>query len=401
MSWLISDQQRTRTIRLMLAMMLVLSLVAACGGDDDSDDEAGGATGNVPTATTGSSEAENTPTEAGSDEDDATPTSEGAASPDASPATGGMSIDDIDLSGVDIRWTGAQPTALNMVTQYMMDLMEEWGAEIDAIELTSTTGVQALIAGQTDLAGGGSDELVLGAAAGADIIAVASTQDKMDYVLVATKDITSIEQLKDKTIGMSGPAGYDTLLSRLAVKRNGLELDDVNFVQIGGSGDRSAALAAGRVDAATIFISDWYELERRTSDLVALAFMNELVNSSTKSMINTTTEYAADNPEIMFALACANLESYEWFHADKQAFIDYTLEHVEGSTEEATSQLYDQLIEIDMYPLDVDDLLEAEGVQEVADIMLENGDIDNQVDASEFVDRSYLEQAAASGCGQQ
>jgi NitT/TauT family transport system substrate-binding protein len=316
------------------------------------------------------------------------------ATPAADPAAS------IDLSGVDIRLTGVSPSALSMVTFQMVDILEGWGASIDYIELSNTTGVQALIAGQTDLAAGGTDELILGAAAGADIIAVGSTQDKMDYVLIAREGINSIADLKGKSIGMSGPAGYDTLLSRLAVKDAGLGVDDVNFVQIGGSGDRAAAVLAGRIDAATIFISDWFELDQRTDDVSPLVFMTELVSSATKSGINTTRTYAQENPDLMFALACANLEAYQWFNASKDDFVAYTLENVEGSTAEATGALYDLLIEIQMYPMDINQLLEPEGVQAIADIMFESGEVTNQVTGADLVDRSYLEAAFAAGCGQ-
>ncbi len=407
-----------KSLRLFIALMLLSGLIAACGSDDDSGNDA------EPTATTAAADSSDATETTDDSEGDATAeaTSEGDATAEATAegddataeattaggdaegtpdqAQGEDPAAAIDLSGVKLRLTTAQPSALSMITFYMVDLLEEWGAELDMIELTSTTGVQALIAGQTDLAGGGTDELILGAAAGADIVAVASTQDKMDYVLVSKSDITSVADLKGKSIGMSGPAGYDTLLSRLAVKKNGLALDDVNFVQIGGSGDRAAALLAGRVDAATIFLSDWFELQRRSEDVTGLVFMTELVESSTKSGINTTKTFAAENPDVMFALACANLETYKWVNSSKEEFIAYTLENVEGATEEATGALYDMLIEIDMYPTDVADLLEPEGVQEVADIMLENGDITSPVEGADLVDRSFLEDAAAAGCGQ-
>lgn len=402
MSCITSNLRLMRSIRVLGAMMLMSGLIAACGSDDD--DDAGADEPTATTSSTGSNEANPT-----ADSSDATsvPDASDEASPAAdsggeTAATDASAAGDfgIDLSDVDLRLTGAQPSALSIVTYYMVDLLEGWGADVDQIELTSTTGVQALIAGQTDLAGGGTDELVLGAAAGADIVAIASTQDKMDYVLVASNDIESIADLDGASIGMSGPAGYDTLLSRLAVRREGIDASAVDFVQIGGSGDRSAALLAGRVDAATIFISDWYELERRTDDVHALVFMNELVSSSTKSSINTTKTYAAEHPDIMFAVTCANLEAYKWFNSSKEAFIEYTLDHVEGSTEEATGTLYDQLIDIEMYPMDVADLLEPEGVQEVADIMLDAGEIDSEVSGEDLVDRSFLEQAAEEGCGQ-
>lgn len=385
-------------LRLFGVFMLLFVAVAACGGDDDDDDDDA-----EPTATTEEASGGDDPTATPEEEDDEGDDAEDEESEGDEGDDEASEEDDfgIDLSDYDnLRLTGAQPSALSVVTYYMVDLMEEWGANVDQIELTNTTGAQALIAGQTDLAGGGTDELILGASAGADILAVASTQDKMDYVLVAQSDIDSVEELEGTSIGMSGPAGYDALLSRLAIREAGMEIDDVNFVQIGGSGDRSAALLSDRIDAATVFLSDWFELERQDEvELNGLVFMDEMVEASTKSTINTSREYADENPDLMFALACANLEAYEWFNEDKDAFVEYTLDLVEGSTEEATSDLYDMLIEIEMYPMEVEELLEVEGVQTIADIMYESGDVDSEVDASELVDRSYLEEAAAAGCG--
>ena len=303
-----------------------------------------------------------------------------------------------DLSGVSLRVTTAAEV-LEMPSSYMWDQVESWGAQVERIELTSTTGVQALLANQADLAGQGTDELILGAAEGADLVAFASTKDKMDYVMVVGSDINAVQDLAGKTIGMSGPAGFDTLLARATVRQAGMNLDDVNFVQIGGSPDRAAALLTGRIDAAVVFIPDWNELAGRTDEVKSLLYMSDVLPGAAKSLVFAKREWLEANPDVALAIACANLEAFEWFAQDKQQFIDYTIERVPGITEEATSVTYDELIELDMYPLNPDDLLRLEGIQAVADAMLENGDIQNPVDAAQIVDRSFIEEAAGMGCG--
>ena len=270
-----------------------------------------------------------------------------------------------DLSGVSLRVTTAAET-LEMPASYMWDLMEGWGAEVERIELTSTTGVQALLANQADLAGQGTDELILGAAEGADLVGFASTKDKMDYVMVVGADINSVQDLAGKTIGMSGPAGFDTLLARATVRQAGMNLEDVNFVQIGGSPDRAAALLTGRIDAAVVFIPDWNELALRTDEIKSLLYMTEVLPGAAKSLVFTKREWLEANPEVALG------------------DLDVT---------------YDELIELDMYPLNPDDLLRLDGIQAVADSMLENGDIQNPVEATQIIDRSFLEEAAAMGCG--
>jgi NitT/TauT family transport system substrate-binding protein len=382
--------------RLVLVLLVLPMVLAACGGDDDDDADTGTDTDTV-TATTGSgadatSAGTDEPTEATDESPEATTGSEGSPEASGEPT--------FDLSGVDIRMTGADPEALAMTSVYMADLLRGWGAEVEEIVLTSTTGVQALLAGQTELAGQGADELILGAAEGADLVAFASPRAKMDYVLVTSNEITSVEDLAGKSVGMSGPAGFDTLLTRVAVREAGMDVADVNFVQIGGSGDRAAALLAGRVDAVTIFLSDWIELSKRTDDLQDLLYMAELVPDFTKDVIFAERDFYEENQDLALAVACANLEAFAWFHADKQTWVDYVLERVDGSTEEATSELYDLLVEIDMYPQDPSQVLLVEGMQGLVDTMVENGDISETVEAASLIDRSQLEAAAAMGCGQ-
>jgi len=70
-------------------------------------------------------------------------------------------------------------------------------------------------------------------------------------VLVGKTEFDSVASLEGATIRMSGPTGFDALLTRFSLADVGLDPEtDVNFVQIGGSPDRAAALRAGRVDPA-------------------------------------------------------------------------------------------------------------------------------------------------------
>ena len=150
----------------------------------------------------------------------------------------------VDLSGVEFIPSTSQPSALLIPQFYAFDLLEEWGASVEPVTLTNIPGVQALVAGQTNLAPHGADELILGAAEGASPVAVGSLVAKQEYVLVATGDITTIEDLEGATIGMSGPAGFDALLTRFALEDAGIDPESgVNFVQVGGSPDRAAAIA--------------------------------------------------------------------------------------------------------------------------------------------------------------
>lgn len=308
---------------------------------------------------------------------------------------------DFDLSGVEITTTSSLAGALLMPQSYMLEMLEAWGADVEIVTLTNTSGVQALIARRSDLAPHGADELIIGAAEGAQLVAYGSPQSKINYVLVGTDDIASVADLEGKTIGMSGPAGFDALLTRFSLADEGLDPEtDVNFVQIGGSPDRAAALLAGRVDAATIGLDDWFDLAEEAEGVQIVQYMSEVVPDFATELYFSRADWVADNPEVVKAIACGNLESNQWANENRDAFIAYTLEKVPGTSESAVVGLYDAAMDVGMWPTDPEVLLSSDGMVGLMEAMLETGDITSPVDVAQFIDISFLNDAAAMGCGQ-
>lgn len=308
---------------------------------------------------------------------------------------------DIDLSGQEITTTSSLFGALLMPEAYMFDMLEAWGADVEIVTLTTTSGVQALIANRSNLAPHGADELIIGAAEGADLVAFGSPQSKINYVLAGTTEVSDVAELEGRTIGMSGPAGFDALLTRFSLLDEGLDPEtDVNFVQIGGSPERAAALLAGRVDAVTIGLDDWFELAGQTEDAHLIQYMSDVVPDFATELYFSRRAFVEENPELIQAIACGNLEANRWANENREAFIDYTLEQVEGASRDAVAELYDAAMEVGMWPTDPDQVLSTSGMQGLMEAMLETGDISNPVEVEQYIDRSFLDEAAAMGCGQ-
>lgn len=382
-------KRRTGRRRHLMAVVAILALVAAsCGGDTES------------TTTTAAEGAEETTTTAPA-EDDTTTT---VADDDGTTTTEGEDMGDgsmVDLTGVEYIPSTSQASALLIPQFYAFDLLEEWGASIEPVTLTNVPGVQALVAGQTNLAPHGADELILGAAEGATPVGIGSLVAAQEYVLVATGDITTVDDLADSTIGMSGPAGFDALLTRFVLEDAGIDPESgASFVQVGGSPDRAAALLSGNVDVATIGVDDWFQLASQTDEAQIVVRLAETVPDYPSSVYFGLAEFWQDNPQAALGVACANLEANKWAQDDKQAFIDYGLELIEGADAGAIEELYDFAIEVGMYPTDPADVLSTRGMEGLMEGMLETGDISQPVDVEAVVDTSYLEEAAAMGCGQ-
>ena len=308
---------------------------------------------------------------------------------------------DIDLSGTSITTTSSLYSPLLMPQAYMLAMLKAWGAEVEIVTLTTTTGVQALLAGRSNLAAHGADELIIGAARGAKLLAIGSPQSKVNYVLVTKVEIASVEDLEGRTIGISGPDGFDALLTRFSLQDAGLEPEtDVQLVQIGGSPERAAALLAGRIDAATVGLDDWFELNNRTGDVRLLEYMSEVVSDVTAELYFGTREFIKNNPELALAIACGNLEANRWADQNKEAFIAYTLEKVPDVSPESVAKLYDTAMDVGMWPVTPEEVLSSSGLTGLMEVMQETGDISRPVEVGQYIDPSYLRQAAEIGCGQ-
>lgn len=343
-------------------------------------------------------------TACGGDDDDSGATATTAATAEATDTTAAAATSDgpmVDLSGVSYTPSTSDASALLIPQFYAFDLLQEWGAEVNPVTLANIPGVQALVAGQTNLAPHGADELIIGAAEGATPVGIGSLVAKQEYVLVATGDITTVEDLAGANIAMSGPAGFDALLTRFVLEAAGIDPDDdVSFIQVGGSPDRAAALLSGGVDVATIGVDDWFQLASQTDSAQIVVRLAETVPDYPSSVYFGLADFWAENPNAALGVACANLEANKWAQADRQRFIDYGLELIEGADEGAIGELYDYAMEVGMFPTDPDEVLSTRGMEGLMEAMIQTGDISEPIDIEAVVDTSYLHDAAAMGCGQ-
>lgn len=305
-----------------------------------------------------------------------------------------------DLAGMTLRVGSSQPEALGMGIHYTVDELERWGATVEHSFLSNITGIEGIVAGQLDVSASSADEVLLGAAEGAPVTALSAPTSTMHYAVVVKDGIESAADLEGKTLAISSPGSFNALLLRQLLIQEGLDPDNsAQFIQIGGTGERAAAMLAGQADAAVVYIDSWLELSRQSEDLNNLGYVADLIPDLPSRLWYGSTEYLEANPEMAVAIACASLNANAWIQSDKDDFVAFTENEVEGASPEAVGAFYDVAIDIGMYPTDPDEVVNQTALQKLNDLMVENGDIDESVELSDLVDMSYLEEAAEMGCG--
>ncbi|HET7388625.1 MAG TPA: ABC transporter substrate-binding protein [Nocardioidaceae bacterium] len=305
----------------------------------------------------------------------------------------------VDMSGVSLTLTTSEADGLNLGSFWAADKMRQWGADVNVVVLTSTSGIQTMMAGKSDVASQGADEVILGNAEGAGVVAIGSPRTKQSYVLVAKNEINSVADLKGRSIAMSGPSGFDTLLSKYALENAGLSDSDAKLVQVGGSPDRASALLSGTVDAATIFLSGWEELQAQTDKVHQLVSFGDSTDFP-GSAYYAKASYLKDNPTVGLGLACANLEANDWINSDESQYLKYAQEQIEGASVDGLKQLWKDATAMDMWPTDPSQVISSDGMDGLAKAMLKSGEIKKEVSTADAVDTSFLQKAADMGCGQ-
>jgi NitT/TauT family transport system substrate-binding protein len=165
----------------------------------------------------------------------------------------------------------AVPTPTRLVLSYSNLTPNQWpiwiahdagifarhGLDVDVRLMESSTGVPALIAGDTQAAVLGGSEVLGAAAEGADLAIVAGLSRTFAFRFMANASIQRIDDLRGKRVGVSRIGSSSDIATRLALQRLGLVPDeDVEVIQVGSLTARIQALETGAIQGAVTELPD-------------------------------------------------------------------------------------------------------------------------------------------------
>lgn len=118
------------------------------------------------------------------------------------------------------------------------------------------TLIQALMAGELSAAASGGTSAVLAGAGGGPVKIVLAFNNVLPYEIFAARQekgsIKEIRDLRGKKVGVARRGSESESVVRLLLKRFMVNPDDVTFIQVGGGGERLAALEKGSIDATAM-----------------------------------------------------------------------------------------------------------------------------------------------------
>jgi NitT/TauT family transport system substrate-binding protein len=132
-------------------------------------------------------------------------------------------------------------------------LFEKHGLDVNLVYISGgPRSIQALIGGSLQFVNHSGMPALEAYQRGADTALIASPMDQSEHSLVVQKNITSVEQLRGKVLGMSVAGSLTDVLLREGLRLNGISDKEVTILPVGDLGARLSGLQSGRINGAII-----------------------------------------------------------------------------------------------------------------------------------------------------
>jgi NitT/TauT family transport system substrate-binding protein len=189
---------------------------------------------------------------------------------------------------------------------YEAGLFKKYGLNAKLQLLTPQVSAQAVIAEEADFYTDGPD-LINARLHGGRVKYFGGTMQQLVFQMWGAKELTSIEQLKDKSVAASTPRAALDTATREALKRHGLIPDkDVKILYVQTVPAILSAITGGRTAAGTLSAPN--TLKAREAGLTLLSDIGRLNIPGLQVAYGATEKYLKTNPNTIFAFLKAMAE---------------------------------------------------------------------------------------------
>lgn len=271
-------------------------------------------------------------------------------------------------------------------------IFEKYGVNAELVYIAGSPKVQETLNGGGIHAGfTGIEPAGNAKAAGIDTVTFSATAHKIAVYIYASKDIDTSnikEEIQGKTI-LAGAEGslYD-LLAHSYIRELGLDPEkDVEFLYMGGEGDRTAAFLKGAADFYLVAPPTSFKMDEMDYPRIYDFSDQEVLIPG----LVMKTDYYNENQELAKVLAASLIEANNYIKANKEE----SLEIISKWTGMDDPKLMDKTYEINLMTIPEKPYISDETVQ----FYLENSQFEEvrALKPADLVDNSIIQQLDDSG----
>lgn len=240
------------------------------------------------------------------------------------------------------------------LTPYVADAFGYFKDENLTVELIRFDGgvgsLRASASGAIDLAGTSSEPVIDAIANGADVKIVYSYAPNVDVTFAVGPNVKTMADLKGKKMGVQEAGGFADVMTRLVLKKAGIDPKDVTFVTTTTAG-RVQALATGVTDTAVLHIDQVRTAAKANPQIHVLANMWDVLTDYQYAVYIVPTQTLKDDPSttecLIRALMRANRAMYD--PANRQKIIDLGVAQTKED-KDVVEATFDDLVKAKAWP---------------------------------------------------
>lgn len=261
---------------------------------------------------------------------------------------------------------------------------DKYGIQADVIFISSgPVVVQALIGGDLQGGSGATNAVINAILNGAPIIGVAATANRPYHRLFVQPEINRLEDLKGKTLGVTRFGSITDNLTRILLRKSGLE-GTVNVRQMGGTIEVSAAFQ-NRVIAGAV------TSDLRVSPPSQAKILTRLIDLGipySMNMIAVSREYFRRNPETVERMVRAYADGVAFMNRQKEQGLKIIAKYARLTDPKMIEDHYnDSVTYLDRIPK-----ADPEAVQTILEFMGKKG-----IPLDTFMDSTIVERLSREG----
>ncbi|HZU05644.1 MAG TPA: ABC transporter substrate-binding protein [Chloroflexota bacterium] len=254
---------------------------------------------------------------------------------------------------------------------------------------------QAVISGDAQVGTIGTDFVIDAVERGANLVIVGAEMRAPLMSLMVRPELRDWNDLRGKTLAVSGPQVAETLFTRKLLALHGLDPAAVDLVTVGSSTERYAALRSGAVTAA--MLTQPFDLMIAGEGFRRLGDSTAVVTDYPFPTYTVRRDWATAHEGLLVRFLHATRRGHQWLYEPANAAAAIAILRERTRSEEALArQTYQTLIE-EKRLLTPDGAITTAGVANVIALMAEMGRLTPPLPAPEkFLALHYLEQATAT-----
>lgn len=258
---------------------------------------------------------------------------------------------------------------------------------------SSSAATAAILGGNVEIGLLGGVGIVNAYSSGAtDVVFIGSIKNIMTQSILAKPEITRLEQLRGKRVGVTRIGSNTHFFTVQAFRRAGMNPDkDFIFIQTGGDNETLGALASGRIDAATM-------LPPTDGKAIALGFRYvvfgpDIAIPYAASTITSRRSVIAKRGPLIGRFMRAMAEASKAMHRDRE--LVYRV--MEKKLRIKDRSILEASYNIEMKVMEPRLELKAPAIQPMIEEVAKTNPRANDVKPQDLMDRRYLAEMESSG----